>query len=110
MDKPSSVVPVGETKEEDGSDSEDGKGDAQKKDRPPFLIQETGELRKYWEVIIIFLALYNALVIPIQLFFDPNPNIIDNDAVRCTDALVDFLFLIDIIFEFRTTFLDKTLG
>ena len=45
-------------------------------------------------------------MIPLQLFFDPNPDFIDNNIVRCSDAIVDLLFLIDIIFQFRTTFLE----
>lgn len=77
---------------------------------PPYFIQENGEFRKYWEIIIIFLALYNAAVIPLQLFFTPNPHIIDNDMIRFSDAVVDLIFLIDIIFEFRTTYLDPKLG
>jgi hypothetical protein len=77
---------------------------------PNFFIQETGEFRKYWELLIICLALYNALVIPIQIFFQPNPIWVSTDAIRCTDALVDLLFLIDIIFEFRTTYLEPKLG
>ena len=56
------------------------------------------------------MALYNAFIIPLQLFFDPKPGIIDNDIIRCSDAVVDLLFLIDIIFEFRTTYLDTKLG
>ena len=76
----------------------------------PYLIQENGTFRKYWEIAVIFLALYNAFVIPLQLFFDPNPNFIDNNIVRCSDAVVDLLFLIDIIFMFRTTYLDTAAG
>ena len=64
----------------------------------PWLIQENGTFRKYWEIAVIFLALYNALMIPLQLFFIPNPSFIDNDIVRISDAIVDLLFLIDIIF------------
>jgi len=77
---------------------------------PNFFIQETGEFRKYWEILVICLALYNALVIPIQIFFQPNPVWVSTDAIRCTDAVVDLLFLIDIIFEFRTTYLEPKLG
>ena len=76
----------------------------------PYLIQENGTFRKYWEIAVIFLALYNAFIIPLQLFFDPNPNFIDNDIIRCSDAVVDLLFLIDIIFQFRTTALDHASG
>ena len=60
--------------------------------------------------MIIFLALYNAAVIPLQLFFVPNPKLIDNELIRFSDAVVDFIFLIDIIFTFRTTYLDPKLG
>ena len=49
-------------------------------------------------------------MIPLQLFFIPNPSFIDNDAVRLSDAIVDLLFLIDIIFQFRTTYLDTKVG
>lgn len=56
------------------------------------------------------MALYNAALIPLQLFFQPNPGFIDNDFIRCSDSIVDLLFLIDIIFEFRTTGLDMKSG
>ena len=68
-----------------------------------FFISESSEFRKRWEIAIMVLALYNATLIPLQLFFQPNPGFIDNDYIKCTDAVVDLLFLIDIIFEFRTT-------
>ena len=31
----------------------------------PYLIQENGTFRKYWEIAVIFLALYNAFMIPL---------------------------------------------
>ena len=31
----------------------------------PYLIQENGTFRKYWEIAVIFLALYNAFIIPL---------------------------------------------
>ena len=63
----------GKTEEADDSDDELGLTEDEKIPAwpclPPFLIQENGTFRKNWEIIIIFLALYNALMIPLQLFF-----------------------------------------
>jgi len=101
---------------QDRTDDAEESDEEQKEDGEPeispwpcsdrFFIQENGEFRKRWEIAIIVLALYNATLIPLQLFFQPNPGFIDNDVIRCTDAVVDLLFLIDIIFEFRTMTLE----
>ena len=58
-------------KTEDAEESEEEVGDHEPDPipawpcQPPFFIQENGTFRKYWEIIIIFLALYNATLIPL---------------------------------------------
>ena len=57
---------------------------------------------------MILLALFNWFIIPVQVSF--NPPELDNTATTVVDALIDFLFFIDIIIMFRTTYLDSYTG
>ena len=55
--------------------------------------------------------MYNSVTIPIAIFYDVHgPSIISSNIIGLVDALVDFIFLIDIILTFRTTFLDTEKG
>ena len=64
--------------------------------------------RIYWDIFMIILALFNWFIIPVQVAFDPPE--LDNTATTVVDALIDFLFFIDIIIMFRTTYLDSYTG
>mmetsp|Transcript_33 Transcript_33/g.64 ORF Transcript_33/g.64 Transcript_33/m.64 type:complete len:175 (-) Transcript_33:2041-2565(-) len=55
--------------------------------------------------------MYNSLFIPLQIFYKENAHsALGGTTVRMIDAIVDLLFLIDIIITFRTTFLDPKLS
>lgn len=61
--------------------------------------------------MVIVLAMYNSVTIPMAIFYgDDGPTVIASENVRIVDALVDFIFLIDVILTFRTTFLDTEQG
>ena len=75
------------------------------------LFRYSSEFIKYWQNIVIIFAMYNSVTIPIAIFYDVHgPSIISSNAIALVDALVDFIFLIDIIITFRTTFLDTEKG
>ena len=60
---------------------------------------------------MILLAIYNSLVIPMQIFYKEKAHsALSGTSVKVIDAIVDLLFLIDIIITFRTTFLDPKLS
>ena len=65
-----------EGKTDDADETEEDLGEKELESKPAwpcqpskFFIRENGTFMKYWEIIIIFLALYNAILIPLQLFF-----------------------------------------
>ena len=72
------------------------------------MFKGSGSFRSKWDFFIIFLAIYNSFSIPLKLAF--NPYVLNLTAFLVLDASVDLVFLIDIIFTFRTTFLDPKLG
>ena len=75
------------------------------------LFRYSSEFIKYWQNVVIIFAMYNSVTIPIAIFYDVHgPSIISSNEIALVDALVDFIFLIDIIITFRTTFLDTEKG
>lgn len=71
------------------------------------MFSGSGVFVKYWNNLIILLALYNSLTIPVQIFYKTNAHsAFDGTEVKFLDACVDLVFLLDIIIKFRTTFLD----
>lgn len=62
-------------------------------------------------MIVIAFAMYNSITIPIAIFYgEHGPTWISSNLIAFVDAMVDFLFLIDIIITFRTTYLDTDMG
>jgi hypothetical protein len=75
------------------------------------LFRYSSDFIKYWQNLVIIFAMYNSVTIPIAIFYDVHgPSIISSNIIGLVDALVDFIFLIDIILTFRTTFLDTEKG
>ena len=71
------------------------------------LFRYSSEFIKYWQNLVIIFAMYNSVTIPIAIFYDIHgPSVISGNTIALVDALVDFIFLIDIILTFRTTYLD----
>jgi len=72
-----------------------------------FLFSGSSSFVKYWNNLIIVLALYNSIFIPLQIFYKNNGwTVLNGEVVTIIDACVDLIFLLDIIIKFRTTFLD----
>ena len=61
--------------------------------------------------MVIVLAMYNSVTIPMAIFYgEDGPSFISSESIALIDALVDLIFLIDVIITFRTTFLDTEKG
>ena len=75
---------------------------------PRFFFKGSGKDRLHWDFFIIFLSIYNAFSIPMAIVFSPAQ--LNTDGMLAFDAIVDFIFIIDIILTFRTTFFDPTIG
>jgi len=55
--------------------------------------------------------MYNSVTIPLAVFYNEDgPSVISSETIALIDALVDLLFLIDVVLTFRTTFLDTDKG
>ena len=59
----------------------------------------------YWDFTIIFTALYSVVVIPVKI--GVNKDILGN-AYDPIDTFTYLLYLCDLLFNFRTTFVDST--
>lgn len=59
-------------------------------------------------MLIIFLAAYQAVTIPISITYEPDE--FESPALKVFSSLTDIVFLIDIMINFRTTFIDDETG
>ena len=88
-------------------ESDSGMSEQQELDRKQLLFAGSGNFIKHWNNFVILLAMYNAVLIPLQLFYDvKGHSAIRGEAISFIDACVDLFFLVDIVITFRTTFLD----
>ena len=56
----------------------------------------------------MFLAIYNWFAIPVQFAF--NPEFSNHPAYIAVDSMINLIFIIDVIINFRTTFIHKVTG
>ena len=56
----------------------------------------------------MFLAIYNWFAIPVQFAF--NPDFSNHPAYIAVDSMINLIFIIDVIINFRTTFIHKVTG
>jgi hypothetical protein len=70
--------------------------------KPKFMIRYNDNLKFWWDVMIICLAVYNAFVIPVSIAF--KPELFQDPAFVFFDVLVDAIFFVDIMVNFNTTF------
>ena len=68
------------------------------------MIKGNGSCKKNWNLFVITLAVYNSVSIPLQLSFAPI--FFENATGKLLDSTIDLIFLIDVIGNFRTTYLD----
>ena len=60
------------------------------------MFSGSGAFIKYWNNLIILLALYNSLTIPLQIFYkDRGHTALQGSTVSFIDACVDLVFLIN---------------
>ena len=69
------------------------------------IISYKNVFKEAWDVFIIILAIYNSLVIPLEMAFEIA--IFETLAYRILDNLLDLIFLIDIVLTFFTSFLSN---
>jgi len=70
-----------------------------------WVISYRSELKKKWDIAIIFLAIFNSFEIPVQQSF--NPLFFQGFFFLVGDTIIDLCFVADITVMFFTSTLDK---
>lgn len=65
------------------------------------LCSQTQPARERWDYFVMIIATWNAMALPIELAFEPP--FTKSPENGTLNAIIDFLFLIDIIVVFRTS-------
>ena len=68
------------------------------------MIDHTSKFRLFWDILIVLMNIVNLIFIPIDVAFQPE--FINSGGYIAFDYIFDFIFLIDLIFNFRTSFAD----
>jgi hypothetical protein len=75
---------------------------------PDTLIKAQGKFRRNWDFLIIALSIYQAIVIPFNLSFTPDE--VNSPFFKTCDSIIDIIFMVDIVFRFRTSYIDPISG
>lgn len=70
------------------------------------MIRYNSKFRLRWDLLICFLAVYNCFSIPLMVSFISNPIL----GLSIWEYILDLLFTFDLIFNFRTTYLNSKTG
>ena len=75
-----------------------------KASRKGYLIPYNNRWRKVWDYSIIVIAIYSTFTIPIKLAFNPDAFGLWYDVM---DWITSIIYVVDIVIQFRTTYLDN---
>jgi uncharacterized protein YdaL len=73
-----------------------------------YIIPVNHPYRIRWDLFIILLSIYNAIMVPIEVSFAPD--FFQSSYIFWTERVIDMLFTIDIIVNFRCAYLHKRTG
>ena len=79
--------------------------DTDKKEMGRCMFHQNDKWRKNWDLMIIFLASYNCLFLPVEFAFAPP--LFEMLWNKILQAITDVIFFIDIPITFRTTYTSK---
>lgn len=68
----------------------------------PCVLLHTSWFRGYWDTVSVFLIFFNVLMVPYAVAFNASNGL----AWRIIDASIDIFFFLDIVLNFRTSFVD----
>ena len=71
-----------------------------------FMWRQNNPHRMNWDLLIIFLALYNCILIPLNLAF--TKELTDSPVMNIIERIIDVLFIGDIVLNFRTTYINPS--
>ena len=69
-------------------------------------MKHNSRFRLNWDLFIMLLAIYNCVSIPFNAAFTPDANVV----YLVFDSAIDFLFAVDIVVNFRTSFVHPKTG
>ena len=72
------------------------------------LLSINSENKTRWDLFVMILATYNSFQIPLEVAF--NPDSLRSVTLKRLSAVIDFLFFVDIIVSFRTTYINEFNG
>lgn len=77
-----------------------------KKKRPPYFIDPDSKFKAVWDIIVAVLVMYTTAIVPFRVGFDQKAV----GFMYILEMFGDFLFVVDICFNFRTGILDPITG
>jgi hypothetical protein len=77
-----------------------------KDDLPWYTFHHDARSRMTWDIIVILLALWNCIYIPIDVAFKPDKS----QGMVISDSVIDVCFAVDIIINFMTTYINPKTG
>jgi hypothetical protein len=75
---------------------------------PPMMVRYSSTFKFYWDIVIIILALFISIVLPIEIAF--NPPFLFTSAEIAIESIINLVFMIDIFINFRNTFVSTQSG
>jgi hypothetical protein len=72
------------------------------------MIKTQGKMRLQWDLIIIVFSVYQAFSVPLDIAFEFDYS--NSPTIRTINSIIDLVFIMDIIFRFRTTYIDPISG
>lgn len=74
------------------------------------VIRYNNKWRERWDIIIIVFAIYNCIELPLEIAYQWRKDFDKDDVSNYLNHVIDSLFFIDILLNFRTTFINKQTG
>lgn len=74
------------------------------------VIRQNNKWRQRWDVLIIIFAVYNCVELPLEVAYNYRASVDQMNISNYLNHVIDFLFLLDIILNFFTTFTHKDTG
>ena len=93
---------------EEFQENRDDQFDIQQEKLGFLLFHHNSKFRMRWDLIVILLALYNCVSIPYEVAF--KSSIYEHWAVDLLNYMIDIAFWLDIVMNFRTTYINTKTG
>lgn len=69
------------------------------------IIRHNNNFKVRWDLVIMFLSLYNCFMVPVDMAF--KPDFLNSTLMLSINFSIDIIFFFDILISFRSTFVNK---